>query len=44
MPYPMPMYDRAYGGMEKSFAPTPIFSSDQDVSTSANVVFLIGSN
>lgn len=44
MPYPMPMYDRAYGGMEKSSAPTPIFSSDQDVSTSANVVFLIGSN
>jgi len=44
MPYPMPMYARADGGMEKSFAPTPIFSSDQDVSTSANVVFLIGSN
>lgn len=44
MPYPMPMYDRAYGTMEKSSAPTPIFSSDQDVSTSANVVFLIGSN
>ena len=44
MPYPMPMYDMAYGAMEKSAAPTPIFSSDQDVSTSANVVFLIGSN
>lgn len=44
MPYPTPMYDMAYGGMEKSSAPTPIFSSDQDVSTSANVVFLIGSN
>ena len=43
MPYPMPMYDMAYGA-EKSAAPTPIFSSDQDVSTSANVVFLIGSN
>lgn len=43
-PYPMPMYDMAYGAMEKSAAPTPIFSSDQDVSTSANVVFLIGSN
>jgi len=43
MPYPMPMYDMAYGA-EKSSAPTPIFSSDQDVSTSANVVFLIGSN
>ena len=44
MPYPQPMYD-SYGGMEKmAAAPTPIFSSDQDVSTSANVVFLIGSN
>ena len=44
MPYPMPMYDVAYGAMEKSSVQTPIFSSDQDVSTSANVVFLIGSN
>lgn len=44
IPYPHPMYDMAYGAMEKSAAPTPIFSSDQDVSTSANVVFLIGSN
>jgi hypothetical protein len=43
MPYPMPMYDMAYGA-EKSSAPTPIFSSDQDVNTSVNVVFLIGSN
>jgi uncharacterized protein len=43
MPYPMPLYATAYDGMEKS-AQTPIFSSDQDVSTSANVVFLIGSN
>ena len=44
MPYPQPMYDGGYGMMEKSAAPTPIFSSDQDVTTSANVVFLIGSN
>lgn len=44
IPYPHPMYDMAYGAMEKSAAPTPIFSSEQDVSTSANVVFLIGSN
>ncbi|MEK6818116.1 MAG: SIMPL domain-containing protein, partial [Thermoproteota archaeon] len=41
MPYPTPMYDMAYGTMEKSAVQTPIFSSDQDVSTSANVVFLI---
>lgn len=44
IPYPTPMYDTSYGVMEKSSAPTPIFSSDQEVSTSANVVFLIGSN
>jgi len=44
IPYPRPMYDVAYGAMEKSSAPTQIFTSDQDVSTSANVVFLIGSN
>ena len=45
IPYPMPMYDMAYSeGVAKSSAPTPIFSSDQDVNTSVNVVFLIGSN
>lgn len=45
IPYPMPMYDVAYGGeFAKSSAPTPIFSSNQDVNTSVNVVFLIGSN
>lgn len=43
IPYPQPMYDMGYAAMEKS-APTPIFSSDQDISTSATVVFLIGSN
>jgi uncharacterized protein YggE len=45
IPYPMPMYDMAYSeGAAKSSMPTPIFSSDQDVNTSVNVVFLIGSN
>ncbi len=45
MPYPTPVYARSGFDMaEASFAPTPIFSSDQDVSTTANVVFLIGSN
>ncbi len=43
-PPPIPMYDMAYEGMAKSSAPTPIFSSDQDVTTTANVVFIIGSN
>ena len=45
-PMPMPMFDMAF---EESFAAksaysTPVFSSDQDVSTTANVVFIIGSN
>lgn len=47
-PPPMSMFDMAFDyGMESSFASsssTPVFSSDQDVSTTANVVFLIGSN
>ena len=43
-PPPMPMYEMASDGMAKSSAPTPIFSSDQDVTTTANVVFIIGSN
>lgn len=44
-PYPMPAFrgDFAMAEMAKS-APTPVFSSDQEVTTSANVVFLIGSN
>ena len=47
MPYPSPVYARSSFDMaEAAFAapPTPVFSSDQDVSTSANVIFLIGSN
>jgi len=44
-PPPMPMFDMAF---EESFAMrssgTPVFSSDQDVSTTANVIFTIGSN
>ena len=42
IPTPIPMYNMAFDGMAKS-APTPIFSSEQDINTSANVVFLIGS-
>ena len=45
---PMPMFDMAFAeSMDRSsFAssPTPVFSSDQDVSTTASVIFLIGSN
>ena len=46
-PVPMPMFNMAFDeSMERSFAgsSTPVFSSDQDVSTTANVMFLIGSN
>ena len=46
---PMPMFDMEFAqSMDRSsFAsssPTPVFSSDQDVSTTASVIFLIGSN
>ena len=45
LPTPMPMFDMAF---DESFAmkssSTPVFSSEQDVSTTANVIFTIGSN
>lgn len=41
---PTPMYSTLSYARADSGAPTPVFSSDQDVSTSANVVFIIGSN
>jgi uncharacterized protein YggE len=45
MPPPIPMYEMAYDGMAaRSSAPTPIFSSGQDISTTVNIVFIIGSN
>ena len=41
----MPMFGMAF---DESFAmkssSTPVFSSEQDVSTTANVIFTIGSN
>jgi len=41
---PMPMFDMAYDeGFVMKSSRTPVFSSDQDVSTTANVVFIIGS-
>lgn len=45
MPYPQVAYDGGFA-LERSFnaAPTPVFTSDQDVTTTANVVFIIGSN
>ena len=46
IPYPTPVYARAGFDMAEASvaAQTPVFSSDQDVSTTANVIFLIGSN
>ena len=47
MPYPPPIYAQAGFAMaeDASFkSSTPVFSSDQDVTTTANVIFLIGSN
>jgi uncharacterized protein len=44
MPYPQPMYRDFAVSEGFQAAPTPLFTSDQDVSTTANVVFIIGSN
>lgn len=45
IPYPQPMFRADYAVSEGfQAAPTPIFTSDQDVSTTVNVVFIIGSN
>ena len=45
IPYPEPVYRESFDMMEsKATAPTPVFSSEQDITTNASVVFLIGSN
>ncbi len=45
MPPPMPMFRADFAMAESAgMAPTPVFSSEQDVSTTASVIFLIGSN
>ena len=42
---PMPMFNMAYDeGFTMKSSSTSIFSSEQDVSTTANVIFTIGSN
>lgn len=45
IPHPQPMFKASYA-MEDATrsAPTPVFTSDQDVTTSVSVVFIIGSN
>jgi uncharacterized protein YggE len=42
-PPPVPFYKAAYDGAVAESARAPVFSSDQDVSASASVVFIIGS-
>jgi uncharacterized protein YggE len=42
-PPPIPYYKGAYDAMAESAIRTPVFASDQDVSTTASVVFIIGS-
>lgn len=42
MPGPQPMYKTAFA--ESFDSQTPVFASDQDITTSVQVVFLIGSN
>ncbi|HXG73529.1 MAG TPA: SIMPL domain-containing protein [Candidatus Nitrosotenuis sp.] len=43
-PIPLPYYKAAYdGAVSESASRTPIFSSEQDVSTTASVIFIIGS-
>ena len=46
MPPPMPMFygDMAMAESASFKSSTPVFSSDQDVTTTASVIFLIGSN
>jgi uncharacterized protein len=42
-PPPIPYYKTAYDGAMAESARAPVFSSDQDVSASASVIFIIGS-
>ena len=44
MPPPIPYYTASYDESVALKASTPVFSSDQEVSTTANVIFVIGSN
>lgn len=42
-PPPIPYYKGAFDAVAESSIRTPVFSSDQDVSTTASVIFIIGS-
>ncbi len=45
MPSPMPVFSASAMAEDAAFkSSTPVFSSDQDITTTASVIFLIGSN
>ena len=45
MPYPQPVFSGNFAAAEsKIMSSTPVFSSEQDITTSVQIVFLIGSN
>lgn len=46
IPYPMPVYSGGFAMYDEAakMAPTQVFTSDQDVTTTVSVVFIIGSN
>lgn len=44
MPYPQPVFRGGFAESKAMSSPTPVFSSEQDITTSVQVVFLIGSN
>jgi hypothetical protein len=43
IPYPTPVYSGYAPEAAYAKSSTPVFSSDQDVTTTANIIFLIGS-
>lgn len=44
VPQPIPLFDMEFDGSFAKSSSTPIFSSDQDVSTTASLIFTIGRN
>jgi len=44
IPYPQPVFRGNFAESKIMSSPTPVFSSEQDITTSVQIVFLIGSN
>jgi len=44
IPYPQPVFRGDFAESKIMSSPTPVFSSEQDITTSVQIVFLIGSN